>query len=134
MSGNIIILDRYTRSLIRSQPMRLFVFGDNLLRIGYGGQAREARGELNAVGIPTKASPSTYFTDTVQDFDASKQPIVQAFVILAQHLRNGHDVVWPKDGVGTGLAQLNVRAPEIADAIERCRLALFSMANDVIEY
>ena len=110
------------------------MFGDNLLRIGYGGQARVARGEMNAIGIVTKASPSTYFTDTAEDFNASKQPIVQAFVILAQHLRNGHDVVWPKDGVGTGLVQLNVRAPEIADAIERCRIALFSMANDVIEY
>lgn len=116
------------------QSERLFVFGDNVQRIGYGGQAAEARGEMNVVGIPTKMSPKSYFEDTQYDFEVAREQIVQAFVILAQHLKRGKDIVWPKDGVGTGLAQLKVRAPQIWRGLEECRNHLFQMADDVIEY
>lgn len=134
VAGRVILVDRYSRSLIRQQSERLFVFGDNLMRVGYGGQAAEARGELNVVGIPTKISPNTYFNDSEEHFIEAKKQIVQAFVILAQHLQNNKDVVWPKDGVGTGLAQLPRRAPLIWDGLEACRKQLFSMASCVIEY
>jgi hypothetical protein len=121
---------RYTRSIIRGRPSTLFVFGDNLARVGFGGQAAEARGELNSVGIVTKLSPQQYLTD--ENFYDVREPIVRAFVILAEHLRNGHDIVWPLDGVGTGLARLNETAPTIFEAIENCRNTLFSMAQNVI--
>ena len=134
LAGKILIVRRYTRALIRSQPKRLFVFGDNLARVGYGGQAAEARGELNVIGIATKRSPRSFFTETEQDFVDAKEQIVKAFVILAEHLQAGHDVVWPKDGVGTGLAELPVRAPSIWEGLEKCRKQLFSMSDGVIEY
>jgi hypothetical protein len=128
--GKIFIMKRYDRNIIRSLPNTLFVFGDNLARIGYGGQAAEARGERNSVGIVTKMSPQQYLTD--EDFNTVKEPIVEAFVRLAEHLRNGQDIVWPRDGVGTGLARLPETAPRIFEAIEDCKQALFFMADAII--
>lgn len=130
--GRIHVVPIYRRETLRSQPNVLFVFGDNLARVGYGGQAKEARGEPNSVGIPTKISPSDYLTDA--DFYLVKEPIVKAFVLLGIHLRSGKDIVWPKDGVGTGLARLPELAPQIFEAIERCKEGLFSMANEIIVY
>ncbi len=129
-SGRIYLIHRYTRDMIQSNRGILFVFGDNLARLGYGGQAAEARGEPNSVGIPTKISPSSFLTD--QDFYKAKKPIVQAFVILAEHLASGKDIVWPVDGVGTGLARLPDTAPQINEGIEKCRQALFNMAEEIL--
>ena len=110
---------RYTRSEIRANPDTLYVFGDNLLQRGLGGQAKECRGEPNAVGIPTKRAPSmadsAFLSDA--DYDMVKPFIQSAFRRLAAH---GGDIVWPADGVGTGLAQLPQRAPLIATFIDRC--------------
>ena len=130
LPGRVRVLSHYTRSRIQQSPNILFVFGDNMARMGYGGQAREARGEPNSVGIPTKMSPSQYLTD--EDFYTVKEPIVAAFVRLAQHLRSGNDIVWPRDGVGTGLARLPETAPAIFCAIEDCKQALFLMADAII--
>lgn len=132
LSGKILVMHRYDRNTIRSMPDALFVFGDNMARVGYGGQAAAARGEPNSVGIPTKMHPSVYLFD--KDFYDAKKPIVQAFVILARHLTQGKDIVWPADGVGTGLARLPETAPQIFAAIERCKQGLFSMAKEVIVY
>jgi hypothetical protein len=120
----ITLVHRYTREMIQRNPNTLFVFGDNYARVGFGGQAQAARGEPNAVGIVTKMSPSRYCSD--EDWDAVKPLIVRAFAKLAAHLEKGGNIVWPVDGVGTGLARLEEHAPEIASAIERCRLYLFS--------
>lgn len=129
LDGHVFIIRHYYREMIRANPQVLFVFGDNLARVGLGGQAKEARGEMNAIGIPTKISPSEYMVD--EDYEAVKEPIVQAFVTLAQHLQHGYDVVWPFDGIGTGLARLPETAPGIFEGIENCKQALFFMANSV---
>lgn len=130
MTGTVIILDRYTRSLIKANPSVLFVFGDNLARIGYGGQAAEARGCLNSIGIPTKISPSVYIfdQDVEEDMARFRDPIILAFVILRKHLRSGGTIVWPKDGVGTGLARLPITAPRLHAAIEGVKERVFSEA------
>lgn len=127
--GNIVIVHRYNRAMIQRNPNTLFVFGDNLARRGFGGQAAEARGEPNVVGIVTKMSPSRYLTD--DDVDAVRDAIVQAFHKLRNHLLAGGRVAWPADGVGTGLADLQNRAPLIALAIEGCRQHLFDFAGEV---
>ena len=55
----VIIREYIAHKGIRAHPCRLYGFGDNHLeRKGYGGQARECRGEANAIGIPTKRAPS----------------------------------------------------------------------------
>lgn len=115
-----------TRGMLRAEPDKLFVFGDNMLRIGMGGQAREMRDELNAVGIPTKHSPSTgpydYFTD--DDIIRVSSAIIKEFIRLRDHIRAGGTVVWPADGIGTGLADLRRRAPAIMWLIESLRTGL----------
>lgn len=106
---------RITREMLRAEPDTLFVFGDNLRRKGLGGQAREMRGEPNAVGLPTKREPSmheaAYFTDA--DVDEFWNAALPNFNWLAHHLARGGSVVLPEDGIGTGLADLKRRAPEI---------------------
>lgn len=114
-----------TRAMLRAEPEKLFVFGDNMHRKGYGGQAKEMRGEPNAVGIPTKVYPGwhegaffvdsdslTFWKESINDFDR-----------LFEHAENGV-IVWPSAGIGTGLAQLERRAPKIWYWIEDKRMAL----------
>jgi hypothetical protein len=107
--------------MARESPNSLFVFGDNMVRRGLGGQAAALRGEPNAVGIPTKWFPTmeekAYFVD--EDLWRVKPFIDVAFDELAEHLSAGGEVVWPKDGVGSGLAELESRAPAIWDYINQ---------------
>lgn len=128
--SQVVQVHRYRRAEIQANPHRLFIFGDNMARAGFGGQAKEARGEPNAVGIPTKWSPAmtpdSFFTD--EDFDEVKPVIDAAFERISQHMDGGGTVVWPTDGVGTGLAQLAERAPRIFEYIETRRQAMSARA------
>jgi hypothetical protein len=112
-----------TREEMRLEPETLFVFGDNLERKGYEGQAAQMRGEPNAVGIPTKRLPSkkpeAYFSDA--DFDEVLEHLLFADFTLVDHLNKGGTVVWPEDGIGTGFAKLQKKAPKIWKKIEMMR-------------
>lgn len=109
-----------TRAMLRAEPDTLFVFGDNMQRRGLGGQAREMRGEPNAVGIPTKRAPSMLFDAFFDDSDLPKAlpEIEAAFRRLREHAMTGGKIVWPADGIGTGMAELAKRAPLIWKLIE----------------
>ena len=115
----IEFVDNITEELILQNPDKVFVFGDNLKRSGYGGQAKVCRGRPNTFGIPTKRSPSrdssAYLTDAnlVEMHDILKP----YFITLQKILRSGKTVVWPSYGIGTGLADLPTRAPMIYDLI-----------------
>lgn len=105
-----------TRDNVRQNPDKLFLFGDNLLRHGLGGQAREMRGEPNAIGIPTKKRPArtsdSYFTD--EEFDENRAAIDRAFRHVGEwlHDHGGSSIlVIPSAGLGTGRAELQQRAP-----------------------
>jgi len=111
-----------TRDMLRAEPNVLFVFGDNLARWGRGGQAAEMRGEPNAVGLPTKRSPHLYLTDT--DLREVMLDSLAERDRLIQHICDGGTVVWPADGIGTGLARLCECAPAIADFYNRLLMAL----------
>ncbi len=93
----------------------VFVFGDNLQRRGLGGQAKEMRGEPNAIGIPTKWYPGrnkqAFFSDS--DFKNVKSSIDSAFTTIRDSLLSGYDAVFPEDGIDTGLAELQIHAPKI---------------------
>lgn len=112
-----------TRKMLQDNPDTLFVFGDNMIEEGFGGQAKEMRGESNAVGIPTKnypgIKPQHYFSD--QDFDKARVKIDAAFDKLV-----GKKVVWPLDGIGTGLADLPNKSPKIWAYIEFLRRKLIT--------
>jgi hypothetical protein len=115
-----------TRKMLIDNPKILYVFGDNMIHQGYGGQAREMRGEPNAVGIPTKKYPgikkSDYFSD--DDFDEARVEIDKIFSRLAKFVFAGGQVVWPFDSIGTGLADLPNKSPKIWKYLESKREAL----------
>ena len=123
---------RISRSMLVNEADTLFVFGDNLLRKGRGGQAAEMRGEPNAVGVPTKKAPSNaesaFFTD--KDFDEAVTAIEGDLKRIAGHLKAGGIVVWPSNGIGTGFADLPRRAPKIWQYLEERRLNLEATAAD----
>lgn len=112
-----------TRKQLREEPEKLFVFGDNLVRRGYGGQAKEMRGEPNAIGIPTKKlplmTPNAFFTDS-------------DFIILLKHIKEDEErlrnfkgtIVWPYYGIGTGRALLKTKAPLLYIYINNLRKSL----------
>ena len=111
-----IIFSKFIRRRdLRENQSHLFVFGDNLLRRGMGGQARECRGEPNAVGIPTKRRPSNNADAFLTDADLTTWRIASesAFVRVETWLNIGKIVVFPEAGLGTGLAQLDQSAPII---------------------
>ena len=56
--GRLLRWKWITREELQRHPELIFVFGDNMLRKGFGGQAKEMRGEPNAVGVPVKWRPS----------------------------------------------------------------------------
>lgn len=132
MPGKVMRTDRYHRTDLRRQHQWLFVFGDNMAERGFGGQAKECRGEPNAIGIPTKWQPSmtpdSFFDDDI--FEDVKPTIDGAFLELAGHLRKGGTVVWPRDGVGTGLAKLEEKAPAIFKYIQDNLEQLENICNE----
>lgn len=112
-----------TREMLRAEPNTLFVFGDNIQRRGYGGQAKEMRDEPNAVGIPTKMRPS--MNESAFFSDASLNLWMRESGPGRDRLREHEGrIVWPADGIGTGWAQLRKRAPAVWRAIEQLRQRL----------
>jgi hypothetical protein len=105
-----------TRQDLRNNPHITYVFGDNLFGYGLGGQAKEMRGELNAFGIATKASPYKYLNDN-EHFYQMASHYAHRFKELSDYLRVGYTVVWPEAGIGTGLADLANKAPRINDLL-----------------
>jgi len=102
------------RKDLLAKPAARFVFGDNVERSGFGGQAGSMRGELNAIGVATKWSPSNhpeaFFTD---DDPACRKVIDDDIDLVAAALLAGLNVYVPFDGLGTGLSQLPERAPKL---------------------
>lgn len=100
-----------TRAMIRAEPEVTFVFGDNAQGHGFGGQAREMRGELNSFGIPTKWKPTmtadAFFTDIRPCFEM----VFGCLRVLNTRLMQGQTIVFPTDGIGTGLARMSTTAP-----------------------
>ena len=93
-----------------SQNDDLYVFGDNEARCGLGGQAGEMRGEPNAVGVATLRAPGFYWTD--RDYDRQCAIIDADIAPILEAITAGRTVVLPTDGLGTGIAQLDLVAPK----------------------
>lgn len=127
----IIYQKKILRSDLKLNPGVLYAFGDNLDRVGLGGQAKEMRGEPNAVGLATKKSTYLCYTDTAGDFSMFLEGFSSDLALLAElgsfDIKNGwkKTVVFPTDGVGTGLACLPPRFLEKATTL----LAMYGIEN-----
>ena len=109
----IILQHRIYRQDLRNNPGVLYVFGDNDQRKGMGGQAKEMRGEPNAVGVRTKWKPTmeedAFYRDA--NFTLQRSLLEEDLDRLDKHLKREGIVVMPSDGLGTGLSQLPTRSP-----------------------
>lgn len=96
----------------RANKNHLFIYGDNDWHVGEKGQAI-IRKESNAMGIPTKKIPSmskeAFYVD--EEIDKNKEKIDNAIDKIIKQLSKYDAVVFPVDGLGTGLSQLDKRAP-----------------------
>ena len=95
-----------------------FLFGDNEARQGKGGQAKELRGLANAYGIRTKKRPSlddsAFWSDETYktNIKMMSEDFLEVFM-ETQRLSKLNPVLYiPRDGIGTGMAQLKSRAPK----------------------
>lgn len=110
-----------TRDMLRAEPDAVFVFGDNCERWGLGGQAKEMRGEPNAIGVATLYAPGEFYRNgdpcalSTVSSDLSK---------VAQALAKSRTVYVPFDGLGTGLGRL----PESYPALHKLIIAFFRAA------
>lgn len=121
------------RDYVRANPDALFVFGDNMKRVGMGGQAGSMRGEPNAIGIPTKwwpdMSPGAFFRDDMPN-ESQVRIVVRTwmpeFENIEKALKAGKDVFVPFDGLGTGLSKM----PELAPGLLGILNAFFEVMGE----
>ena len=113
-----ITVDKLSIKLCRENPNDIFVFGDNLIGEGKGGQAI-IRDEPNAFGIPTKRLPSmrpnAFFGDR-RDEASSLFALLNILAELKNTNGNGR-IVFPSAGLGTGLAKMEEKSPKLYKAM-----------------
>jgi hypothetical protein len=109
----IIYVDFITRTMVQENPNCYFVFGDNTTRKGFGGQAKEMRGEPNTIGVCTKRTPnmlpSSFFSGSKEDWEIMKSDILK----IKMKLDEGFSVFVPSAGLGTERAMLREKAPKM---------------------
>lgn len=122
----LIFQRRIFRADLKANPEVCYIFGDNEQRFGLGGQAAEMRGEPNAIGVATLAAPGRFWRED----EVERQCLVLdddlAKVMAA--LDAGRVVVFPLDGVGTGLAALERHSPTTFAHLQR-RIAELKQAG-----
>lgn len=117
----VIFRGFWTRADVEKNPRWLFIYGDNDIHKGTGGQAI-IRGARNAYGVPTKKLPSltprSFYND--EEFEANSEKIDNALQKIQQAFhRDGYlKIVLPEKGLGTGLAQLDKRAPRTFEYLQ----------------
>lgn len=106
----------YTPKLLKQHSSKDFIFGDNLQRVGKGGQA-VIRDLPNAIGVATKVSPDNsrdaFFRESL--LERHIVPVMHDLAAVAMVAKH-RDVVVPvtEDGqisLGLGLARLDVTSP-----------------------
>ena len=116
-----------------SNPASLYLFGDNDIGHGMGGQAI-IRNCKNSMGIPTKKYPSydtkSYYTDAEYDTNCTK--IVNAIIKIIDTSEKYDEIVFPSDGFGTGLAKLKTKAPKTFEFMNKIIFDCFGIDYDDI--
>lgn len=119
--------NQYTPSLLQTYSDEVFVFGDNMKRYGKGGQAI-IRDEPNAFGVATKRYPSkdnwAYFSDQPDELNCVRNDLRRLY-----ELSKTHTLVFPVDGIGTGLAMMGDCSPRIFEYMNSILLKHFSFKN-----
>ena len=104
-------MDWIDHDIMDAHPDKVFLFGDNHARRGFGGQARHMRGHPQAVGIRTKHSPSMHPSAMWTD-DTYDDNVRMIDEDIQEALSHNKQIVIPSAGIGTGLARLSENAPD----------------------
>lgn len=112
----------WTRNEVAEQTDKVFLFGDNTddRIVKYVPSSTQAviRGLPNAIGIDTKnnrkENENSYLNDS--DFDRFKLQVDNA---IKQAKETGKTIVIPADGIGTGKAMLQEKAPKLFAYLEQ---------------
>jgi len=113
MSTPVIYKQYIKRSDLQTNKESIFIFGDNDQRSGFGGQAKEMRGEPNAVGIRVKKYPSMNANAFYKDLEYKNNIIkIDEDINNLEKLAYNKTIVFPSNGIGTGMAKLNITAPK----------------------
>lgn len=106
----------YNAEEVKTELHKFFVYGDNAKRLGMGGQAQIRRCS-NARGVATKNSPtmdkSAFFSDQLEEVKVIIHDLNKLKEMHSSELYDNFTLVFPKDGLGTGLARLPTESPII---------------------
>ncbi len=125
----------YSIEMCGANVRTLYIFGDNTQEEGCGGQA-VIRYEPNSFGIPTKRAPSmeeeSFFNDSPIQFLKVEMAITNLFRCI---LSGKYDrVVFPADGLGTGLSEMPKRSPILYDYLNERLQSCFGVEFEGVEY
>ena len=114
-----------------ANPNKLYIFGDNALRVGKGGQA-QIRDCENSYGIATKATPSmdkaAFFSDKPDQTEIVFNDIKELYEFYTSDKKHTIDtIVFPADGLGTGLSEMPTRSPKMFKWIHETISLLFDI-------
>lgn len=117
------------RADLRKNRDMLFVFGDNTERTGMGGQAKEMRHEPNAFGVATLWRPGVPFHES--QYATATKAIMKDVDQIALALEGPHfnGMIFPADGIGTGLSGLAEFAPSVKDFLDAYLLQKIGVYN-----
>lgn len=126
-----IFNDNWTLIDIKNNPKKIFVFGDNNLRYGKGGQAI-IRDLPNTIGLRTKKAPnnqlSSFYSDS--DLEENKKNIIEDILTIKDLQLKGNIIVFSNGGYGTGLSKLKENAPKTFEYLCDCLKSFFNYDNE----
>lgn len=113
----------------------IFVYGDNNLRYGKGGQA-VIRDLKNTIGIRTKKEPKknldSFYTDL--EYEDNIMRISEDIKKIVSLRESGHSIVFSDGGYGIGLAKLQIYAPRTLEFLNKQLLENFGYINSEKSY
>ena len=118
----------------RESSNSLYIYGDNDVNRGIGGQA-VIRNCDNSIGIPTKKFPSynnqAYYTDS--EYAENCEKIFKAInQIIIQSVRYD-ELIFPMNGFGVGLSRLPDKAPKTFKFLNHMIKECFSIDYESIQ-
>lgn len=121
-SGVFMYEGEWSREEVSEMSDKVFLFGDNTEdRVNTHHIPTKTQAVIrdlpNAIGIDTKKNrgtdESSYFTDA--DFDVFKAQVDDA---INKAILSGKPIVLPKEGIGTGKAMLQTKAPKLFNYLQ----------------
>ena len=117
-------------------PKNLYIFGDNTIRIGMAGQA-QIRKCKNSTGLATKLHPGMDEKNFMSDENYNEHCMIidkdiQKIIKVFENQNNGYEkIVFPIDGLGTGLSMLPQKAPKVFNFLCVKLNTVFGLKTDV---